>query len=208
MTHRISTGRNQSGGLLSGRQTRRRFLGTTVAAGIGGLVGLSGPSLALGQLAYAAEEPAGISPDEALKTLMEGNARYVALKQTYPNQSGDRRATVAKGQNPIAIVVGCADSRVAPELAFDQGLGDLFVIRVAGNVIDDQPLGSLEYGLEEPHIPLVIVLGHERCGAVKATLDLSNAGGEAPGHIQSLVNAIRPAVDQAKTQTGDTLDLA
>jgi carbonic anhydrase len=191
------------------RYTRRRFLGTTVAAGVGGLLALSMPSL-IGKsgLAFAAEESMGPTADEALKILMDGNARYVANTPAYPDQSEDRRLTVAKAQSPIAIVIGCSDSRVTPELAFDQGLGDLFVIRVAGNVVDDQPLGSIEYGLEELHIPLVMVLGHERCGAVKATLDLSMAGGEAPGHIQSLVKAIQPAVDQAKTQTGDTLDLA
>jgi carbonic anhydrase len=97
---------------------------------------------------------------------------------------------------------------VPPELTFDQGLGDLFVIRVAGNVVDDQSMGSVEYGVAELHIPLVMVLGHESCGAVKATLDLSKTGGAAPGHIQSLVKAIQPAVDQAKTQPGDTLDVA
>src|SRR3954453_4226555 len=118
MSNRTSTGRNQSGGLLSGRQTRRRFLGTTVAAGIGGLVALSGPSLALGQLVYAAEEPAGISPDEALKTLMEGNARYVQSKPTHPDQSAERRTTLAGGQQPIAAILSCSDSRVPPELVF------------------------------------------------------------------------------------------
>jgi carbonic anhydrase len=132
----------------------------------------------------------------------------VAGEPTYPNQTEDRRTIVARTQHPIAVVVGCSDSRVAPELAFDQGLGDLFVIRVAGNVLDDHAVGSVEYALEELKAPLVVVLGHERCGAVKATLDLSNAGGEAPGHIQSLVKAIQPAVDQAKTQSGDVLDIA
>jgi carbonic anhydrase len=190
------------------RYSRRRFLGTTIAAGVGSLVALSAPSLAVSRLAFAAEEPMGITADEALKTLMEGNARYMAAKPSYPDQTEERRATVAKAQHPIAIVIGCSDSRVTPELVFDQGFGDLFVIRVAGNVIDDQPLGSIEYGLEEFHIPLVIVLGHERCGAVKATLDLSMEGSEAPGHIQSLVKAIQPAVDQAKTQGGDILDTA
>jgi carbonic anhydrase len=190
------------------RYTRRRFLGTTVAAGVGGLMALSAPSLAISRIAFAAEEPTGVTADEALKILMEGNARFMAAKPSYPNQTEERRATVAKAQHPIAIVVGCSDSRVTPELAFDQGLGDLFVIRVAGNVVDEQPLGTIEYGLEEFHIPLIVVLGHERCGAVQATLDLSESGGTAPGHIQSLVKAIQPAVAQAKTQVGDVLDTA
>jgi carbonic anhydrase len=190
------------------RYTRRRFLGATIAAGVGGVLAFSAPALVGGRLAFAAEEAMGPTPDEALKMLMEGNARYVAGEPTYPNQTEDRRTIVARTQHPIAVVVGCSDSRVAPELAFDQGLGDLFVIRVAGNVLDDHAVGSVEYALEELKAPLVVVLGHERCGAVKATLDLSNAGGEAPGHIQSLVKAIQPAVDQAKTQSGDVLDIA
>jgi carbonic anhydrase len=190
------------------RHTRRRFLGTTITAGLGGLVALSGPSLSIGRLAFAAEEPGQIGADEALKQLMDGNARYIVARQQYPHQSIERRHTVAQGQHPVAIVVCCSDSRVPPELAFDQGLGDLFVVREAGNLLDDHAIGSVEYGLEELHIPLVMVLGHERCGAVKATLDLSYAGSEAPGHIQSLVKAIQPAVDQARSQGGDVLDTA
>src|SRR5690348_14801018 len=118
MIYRSATERKQAGGLFTSRQTRRRFLGTSVVAGIGGLVALTGPSLAFDRIAFAAEEPAGMKPDEALKALMEGNARFVASKATYPNQSAERRTLVAGGQHPIAVVLSCSDSRVPTELVF------------------------------------------------------------------------------------------
>jgi carbonic anhydrase len=198
------------------RHTRRGFLRASVAVGVGGLIALTGSpldghrfaSIASSAVAFAAEEPAGISADDALKMLMEGNARYVAAKPSYPGQSVERRVAVAKGQHPIAVILGCADSRVAPELLFDQGLGDLFVVRVAGNIADDAIIGSIEYALEHLGAPLVMVLGHERCGAVAAAVDLSETGGEAPGHLGALVKPINPAVVQAKTQGGDLVDMA
>ena len=100
-----------------------------------------------------------------------------------------------ENQHPFAIVLGCADSRVPPETVFDQGLGDLFVVRVAGNVIDDQSLGSIEYAVDHLAVRLIVVLGHQRCGAVQAAKDTLAANGKAPGHIQSLVTAIEPAVE-------------
>jgi carbonic anhydrase len=208
MIYRSATDRKQAGGMPGSRQTRRRFLGTSVVAGIGGLVALTGPSLAFDRLAFAAEEPAGMQPDEALKALMDGNARFVATKATYPNQSAERRTTVAGGQHPIAVVLSCSDSRVPPELVFDQGLGDLFTVRVAGNVADDAVIASIEYAVEHLGSTLVMVLGHEKCGAVAATLDALKTGGAVPGHLPALVDPIRPAVIQANTQMGDALDLA
>jgi carbonic anhydrase len=200
---------NKRGGVIPGsRQTRRRFLGTGLAAGIGGLVALMGTSFAFDRIAFAAEEPSGMKPDEALKVLMDGNARFVATKATYPNQSAERRTTLAGGQHPIAVILSCSDSRVPPELVFDQGLGDLFTIRVAGNVADDAVIGSIEYAVEHLGSTLVMVLGHEKCGAVAATLDALKTGGAVPGHLPSLVDPIRPAALQANTQMGDALDLA
>ena len=149
-----------------------------------------------------------LNADQALQELMEGNKRYVASKPTRPDQTAEYRAEVAKGQHPFAVIVGCSDSRVPPEIVFDQGLGDLFVIRVAGNVVDDEALGSIEFAAEEFKLPLVVVLGHERCGAVKATIDALEKGGEVPGHIKSLVEAIKPSVEKAKEQPGDLLDNA
>ncbi len=138
---------------------------------------------------------------QALQKLFEGNTRFVASHALHPNQTAKRRSELTAGQHPFAVVVGCADSRVPPEIIFDQGLGDLFVIRVAGNIVDDVVLGSIEYAVEHLGVPLVMVLGHESCGAVTASIQ----GGEPHGHIGSIVKAIQPAVEQAKEQSGDLL---
>ena len=116
-------------------------------------------------------------------------------------EAAKRRAELTKSQHPFAIIVSCSDSRVPPEIVFDQGLGDLFVIRVAGNVIDDQSLGSIEYAVDHLAVRLIVVLGHQRCGAVKAAKETIAAKGKAPAHIQSLVMAIQPAVEA--TVNGD-----
>lgn len=151
-----------------------------------------------------AETTSNITPDAALQKLMDGNRRYIDQKRTFPDQSRSRILEVAKGQNPFATILGCSDSRVAPEILFDQGLGDLFDIRVAGNFIDNVVLGNMEYAVLELGVPLLVVLGHERCGAVKAALD----GKPVPGHIGSLVRAIKPAVSATKGQPGDAWDNA
>lgn len=143
-------------------------------------------------------------PDHALDRLKAGNHRYVHGEVSHHHQTGSRMRVIAAGQHPFAIVLGCADSRVPPEIIFDQGLGDLFVIRVAGNILDDAILGSIEYATEELGSSLVLVLGHERCGAVAATLKHA----EVPGHISTLLQAIQPAVDRARTWPGDLLDNA
>ena len=126
---------------------------------------------------------------------------------THPNQSAERQAEVAQGQHPWAAVLGCIDSRVPPELVFDQGLGDMFVARTAGQVIDNVVLGSLEYAVEEG-VKLIMVLGHQSCGAVKATISTLQAGGHPEGQIGSLVQAIKPAVAAAESQPGDLLNNA
>ncbi len=144
---------------------------------------------------------AGKSSD-ALQQLIDGNNRYVEAQFRHPHQLAERRMEVAKGQHPFAIILTCADSRVPPEIVFDQGLGDLFVLRVAGNVIDDAVIGSIEYAAEHLGTPLLVVMGHERCGAVDAAVK----GGEVPGHIGALVKAISPAVVKARGKAGDLLD--
>src|SRR6266540_7102164 len=148
----------------------------------------------------AADKPI-VSPADALSRLKEGNERYTSVNQQHPRQSGEERMQLSKSQHPFAIVVGCADSRVPPEIVFDQGLGDLFVCRVAGNVIDDHSLGSIEYAVDHFGVRLIVVLGHQDCGAVKAAKETIAAKGKAPGHIQSLVTAIKPAVEA--TVNGD-----
>jgi carbonic anhydrase len=143
-----------------------------------------------------------VPPDAALARLLEGNQHFVAGTAAHPRQSAERRTTLAEGQHPFAIVLTCADSRVAPELYFDQGLGDLFVLRNAGNVLDDHIIGSIEYAVEHLHATLIIVVGHAQCGAVSAAV----AGGRAPGHIHTLVESIQPAVELAQKQEGDKVD--
>jgi carbonic anhydrase len=148
------------------------------------------------------QHPAQPTPAAALELLIKGNRRYVADKPLHPHQNRRlRHDLVVKGQHPFATVLSCSDSRVPPELIFDEGLGDLFVIRVAGNVVDDAITGSIEYAAEHLHVPLVVVLGHSNCGAVDATIH----GGEPNTHIDALVKAIKPAVDQARTEPGPLL---
>jgi len=147
----------------------------------------------------AAEAP---SADTALAQLLAGNKRFVAGEVTHPDQSADRRIAQAGGQTPFAIILTCSDSRVAPELYFDQGIGSLFVIRNAGNVLDDHVIGSIEYAVEHLHVGLIVVVGHAKCGAVAATV----AGGPAPGRIRSIVESIRPALASVKDQPGDKVD--
>ncbi|MBA3035016.1 MAG: carbonic anhydrase [Desulfobacterium sp.] len=154
--------------------------------------------------ALAMQTDTAVTGKEAQQKLLDGNKRYVNEKQTHINQTAKRRIEVAKGQHPFAVVVCCSDSRVPPEILFDQGLGDLFVIRLAGNILNDEAIGSIEYAVDHLDVQYIMVLGHERCGAVGATVQ----GGEAPGHIGSLVKAIQPAVDKAKSQPGDVLDNA
>ncbi len=144
----------------------------------------------------------GLDAAGALKRLTDGNARYVSHKEKHPHLDEHRLKEVAKGQHPYATILTCADSRVSPELMFDEGLGDLFVIRVAGNVVDDVVLGSIEYGAAHLHTPVIMVLGHERCGAVGAAV--KNV--VEPGHISSLVTRILPAVRAAKKQEGDLVE--
>lgn len=138
----------------------------------------------------------GVTAEEALQKLMDGNKRYVDSQLTGVKLcDATMRQKLAKGQNPYAIIVSCSDSRVPPELIFDEGLGEIFVVRVAGNIVDPVVLGSVEYAAEHVGVPLVMVLGHERCGAVTATVD---AKGKAEGNIGSIVKAIAPAVQKAK----------
>lgn len=140
----------------------------------------------------------------ALDRLMDGNARFAASRAESPNRTGQRRAEIVAGQAPFAAVCCCSDSRVPPEILSDQGLGDLFVVRVAGNVLSDPVIGSLEYAAEHLEVPLILVLGHERCGAVKAAM----GSGAVEGHIGCIIDEIRPVLDAARETPGDTWDNA
>jgi carbonic anhydrase len=142
---------------------------------------------------------AGSTGDEALQKLMDGNKRYVSGQLIKKDLGDTKRKELLKGQKPFATVITCSDSRVPPELLFDQGLGDIFIIRVAGNVVDPIELGSIEYGVEHLHTPLLFLLGHEKCGAVTATVD---AKGEPEGNIGAILKKIMPAAEKAKKKGG------
>jgi len=175
---------------------RREFLRYMAALGLAAGVGRR---LVLPKEVWAlASGPGpGISADEALKILQDGNARYLEGKPRYPHQGRERRAlTAGQGQHPLAAVLSCSDSRVPVELIFDQGLGDLFVVRVAGNAAATDEIGSLEYAVDHLHTPLLVVLGHSQCGAVTAVLE--NA--KLPGSIPALLAPIRAAVARAREE--------
>ena len=148
---------------------------------------------------FAGGEGAGISRDEAFKKLIEGNARFTEGKQAQKDLGSTRRTELTKGQHPFAVILSCSDSRVPPEHIFDQGLGDIFVVRVAGNIAGPIELGSVEYAVEHLGVPLVFVLGHQSCGAVKAAVE----GGKPEGSIGSIVEKILPAVAAAKARVKD-----
>jgi carbonic anhydrase len=152
-----------------------------------------------GTFALAAGSGVDVSADEALKRLMDGNTRYVDGKMTACLQTTkETRDTLSKGQKPYAIILSCSDSRVPPEIIFDKTFGEIFVVRVAGNVPDPIVLGSIEYAAEHIGSPLIMVLGHERCGAVIASVDTH---GKPEGNIGAIIKAITPAVKKAKQET-------
>jgi len=145
-----------------------------------------------------------LTPTASLERLLKGNARYVdgvSLRHDFKHE----REALAGGQNPYAAILSCADSRIAPEYAFDSGRGDLFVCRVAGNFANSESVASLEYAVAELGTPLILVLGHDACGAVNATIKSLKDGTTLPGHLPSLVEAIAPAVKAVSQQGGDTL---
>jgi carbonic anhydrase len=134
------------------------------------------------------------NPISAWKALKEGNERFVAGKPEHPSQGIEHRASLAAAQKPTAVVFGCGDSRVAAELIFDQGLGDMFVVRTAGHVIDSAVLGSIEYAVAVLNVPLIAVLGHDSCGAVKATLSALDEGAVPGGYIRDIVERVTPSI--------------
>jgi carbonic anhydrase len=134
------------------------------------------------------------SPAQAWQRLLEGNARFVSGEALHPNQGVERRSELVDTQHPFAVIFGCADSRLAAEIIFDLGLGDAFVVRTAGHVLDDAVLGSLEYAVSVLGVPLIVVLGHDNCGAVTATKDAVRTGDMPPRFIRDLVERITPSV--------------
>jgi carbonic anhydrase len=191
---------SMNGNNQSAHVSRRNLLKFSAGAiGTGVLTAGLGSKLAFPDKAVAKEN---MTPDQAMQALLDGNKRFVERKRRNPNQDVARLREVARGQNPYAAVLGCADSRVPAEIVFDQGLGDLFVCRVAGNVATPEEIGSLEFGCLVLGSKVIMVLGHKRCGAVDATIK----GAQVPGQIASLLEAIKPAVGMAEAQPGDRLE--
>jgi carbonic anhydrase len=167
------------------------------------MAGLAVLLCSLPAMEILAQQPA-VTADSALAELKAGNEHHVAKQYQHPHETAARQRELTSGQHPHATVLACADSPVSPEILFDQGLGDLFVVRVAGNVASDDELASIEYAAEHLSVPLVVVLGHQKCGAVTAAVD----GGEAPGHLPALMKLLAPAVDKSKGMAGDRVDNA
>lgn len=191
---------------------RREFLKTAAfggvaiaGAGSAALAATPGAPVGAGMVPPA---PAGMTPDQALALLQEGNAAFLRGENRTELSNAQRRLELAKGQAPFAAYVTCSDSRVPPELLFGRGLGELFIIRNAGNTVDTVALGSIEYAVAVLKVPLVVVMGHERCGAVEAATKVVTENATYPGQIGRMVEPIIPAVLQVRDQEGDLLDNA
>ena len=173
----------------------------------------------------ASKQP--INSYDALQRLVIGNQQFSSGYLKHPRQTAQARMEVASGQRPFAAILGCSDARIPPEIIFDQGLGDLYVIRVAGNVVDDLVLGGLEYAVEDLGVPLIVVLGHDQCGAVATTVQMMGFGAKVStpgawtwqhgwqpvrtlpvGHLSSLAVSIKPAVDRVYQMEGNLVDNA
>lgn len=188
--------------------SRRHFVKvvTAVGASIVGVLRIVAAEPRSGAAKSAAARP---SPDEALRELLAGNERFANGRPNSPRRTPADFRQLAEGQHPFATIISCADSRVAPEILFDVGKGDIFVVRVAGNVVSGAGAvvkGSIEYAVAELNVPLIMVLGHSNCGAVKAAMAHLNAKDSLPGAINDLVELIKPAVEQSKGGPGDPLN--
>lgn len=181
---------------------RRALLRAALAGGAvatGGLALGSAPATAAPRVARTGARPT--TPTQALRELASGNRRWRTYRQQHPHESPSVRQALVSGQDPFAVILGCVDSRVPPELIFDQGLGDLLTVRSAGQILDEAVLGSVAYGVLELDIPLILILGHQSCGAVSAAVHADETGEQLPAHIQYLAEQIRPAIDHS--QHGD-----
>jgi len=195
-------------------RTSRRGFTTLCAAGVGlAGVGLVRPVqvFSLAQKNAPAKSGSPINPEQALRDLLNGNERFVKGQPASPRRSPEDFRELATAQYPEAVIVSCADSRVAPEILFDVGVGDIFVVRVAGNVVEGAGAtvkGSIEYAIAELNVPLIVVLGHSGCGAVKSAIKHIDAKDSLPGAINGLVELIKPAVAQSQGLPGDILENA
>jgi carbonic anhydrase len=183
----------------SRREFCQRMAAATATVGLSGLLCRSSPG---------ADTPARPKPDAIVEKLLKGNQRFVEGRLLHPRRTPNDLAASAEGQAPLAVIVACADSRVAPELVFDQGIGDLFVVRIAGNIVSGAGptvKGSIEYAIAELGARLILVLGHSGCGACKAAIEHIEANDALPGAIGDLIDPIRPVVRMVAGQPGDKL---
>ncbi|GAA2246599.1 carbonic anhydrase [Streptomyces ruber] len=170
--------------------------GTLLGTGLAADAALTSPASAAPSSGRTRPRPS--TPEEALRELAAGNRRWRTYREQHPHETRTVREELTTGQHPFALVLGCVDSRVPPELVFDQGLGDLLTVRSAGEVLDEAVLGSIAYGVLELGIPLVVVLGHQSCGAVRAAVEADESEAQLPAHIQYLADRIRPAIDHGE----------
>jgi carbonic anhydrase len=193
--------------------SRRLFMATTAASGLA-ILPASGPAQAdsikknIYRPGPEKDGKSTLTADQVLDLLRQGNQAFVQNEMALPDFSEARRLELAGGQAPFCACVSCSDSRVPTELLFGRGLGELFIIRNAGNTIDTTAMGSLEYAVAELGVPLVVVMGHQSCGAVKAAMSVVNKNTRFPGHIDDMIEPIIPAVLEARTQEGDALENA
>jgi carbonic anhydrase len=186
---------------MAAHLSRRGFLGCACC----GAAGAALPGFG----AFAATGPkTTLTPDQALAALKEGNDKFITDSPIRGVQGRDRRIEIARSQAPIAVLVSCSDSRVPPELLFGRGLGELFIVGNAGNTVDTTALGSIQYAIAELGVPLILVMGHERCGAVDAAVQVVTKNATFPGSIGQMIEPIVPAVIRAQGQSGDLLDNA
>ncbi len=186
----------------------RRAIMSTAALGVAvASIPFGKGALAAPPAGIAVPAPPSLTPDQALEALKRGNREFLAGRVPRQDPDGRRRLEIARAQYPIAVLVSCSDSRVPPELLFGRGLGELFIIRNAGNTIDTVAMGSLEYAVAELNVPLVVIMGHERCGAVSAAVSVVQDGTTFPGSIGNMVEPIIPAVlDARRNNPADLLD--
>lgn len=187
--------------------TRRAIMSTAALGVAAATVPFGRGALAAPPPGTAVPAPPSLTPDQALAALKQGNREFLAGRVPRQDPDGRRRLEIARAQYPIAVLVSCSDSRVPPELLFGRGLGELFIIRNAGNTIDTVAMGSLEYAVAELNVPLVVIMGHERCGAVSAAVSVVQEGTTFPGSIGNMVEPIIPAVlDARRNNPADLLD--
>jgi carbonic anhydrase len=186
--------------------SRRLFLRLAAGSALGvGIAGLDGRTASAAKMKMSPLPENVMTPEEALERLMAGNQRYVS-GQSRPLNFDEDRAALVQGQNPYASILSCSDSRVGPEFCFDEQRGDLFVARVAGNYLTTDFVATLEYAAAVLHAPLIMVLGHESCGAVAAAINAVDKNEQFPGHIQAMASALAPAVRAAKTIPGERFE--